>query len=220
MKKIAFWILTLIIIPNSIKAYECSNTDKERLQKLANNVSVSYEEYENNLYFLNVIFSGVSNEITISNDQRHEYLIYANLNNSYFGEVKSYGLDSGKNYTFSIYGTKKCIFQKLRTITIQIPSYNIYYKDNVCQNAREYYLCQKWMTANLSYEEFTKKVNDYISIRDNKKENNNDNSNEMKQFDFFQFYEKYYVPTFIMMIFILIILILLWIKENKKNNLK
>lgn len=215
MKKIAFWILTLIIIPNSIKAYECSNTDKERLQKLANNVGIAIEEQNDNKF--SATFTGVSKEIEIYNPIT--YLYNYNVSDDVFGETTINNLKPGNTYKFKIYGYSKCYYETLRTITVNIPTLNKYYDDQICQNAREYALCQKWVTSNLTYEEFTNKVNDYILNRDSKKDNI-DNDNNAKNFDFFQFYEKYYVPTFIAMICILIILILLWIRENKKNSFK
>ena len=217
MKKIIFSIFMLAtLIPISINAYECSNEDKERLQNLANNISVILEEQENGNFA--AIFSGVSTQLRIFNP--NNWLYYRNITGNEIGEVKIEDLNLGNTYQFQINSaTSICLVEKIRTITVNVPNKNPYYGDEVCNHAKDYSLCQKWTTVNMTHDEFVKKVNKYVEDSKNTNKGNNDiNSNEQK-FNFFEFYEKYYWPTFIGMICILGLLIFLWVKENKKNKL-
>lgn len=214
MKKIIFSTLMLIIlIPISIDAYECSNADRDRLQILANNVSVTLEEQGNGTF--NATFSGLSNELKIYSTTN--YLNYYNTLPTTIGETTIKNLKYGKIYQFRLSGYTKCYSNTIKNITVNIPNKNPYYGDEICNNAKDYSLCQKWADVNITYDEFTKKVNEYIE--NNKTNGNNTINQKNKKNNFFEFYEKYYWPTFIGMICILGLLIFLWLKENKKNKL-
>lgn len=216
MKKIVFCMISLLFVfPISIEAYECSGEDKERLQALSNNISITLEEQDDGN--IGVVFAGVSKSLRILNPQNWMY--YRNVSENEIGEVKISDLKQGTTYRFEISSASSvCLMEKFRTITINVPSINPYYNDKVCDNAKEYSLCQKWTTVSISYDEFVKKVNDYISSSNNSDTNIKENTID-KKFDFFTFYEKYYLVTFIGLICTLGILIFLWIKENKKNKL-
>lgn len=218
MKRIIFGVVMLmVIIPISVNAYECSNEDKERLQDLANNISASLEEQDNDKF--SVVFTGVSKQLRIFNP--NNWLYYRNITDNEMGEVRIDDLDLGNTYQFQINSaTSICLVEKIRTITVNVPNKNPYYGDEVCNNAKDYSLCQKWTTVNITHDEFVEKVNKYIkdSQNTNKNDYNNIDSND-KNFNFFELYEKYYWPTFIGMICIFGLLVFLWIKENKKNKL-
>lgn len=215
MKKVLFIIAILTLaIPIYSKAYQCSNSDMDYYQKLSDNVSPTIEEQENGTF--SVIFSGVSKSIRIYNTKNGAY--YWNLTPNFIGETRIDGLKLGETYSFEIYSFSEiCLLKKFRIITVNIPNKNPYYNDAICLNAKDYSLCQKWTTIDISYEEFVQKVNDYIKKNEDIKKDNN--TIETKKFDFFTFYQKYYWPTFIGMICILILLLILWFKENKKNKL-
>lgn len=214
-------VLTIFMFPISIKAYECSNADRERLQKLASNVSYILEEvdYENNIYF-DVIFTGVSDEIKIYSDDKN--VSYFNLSTEYISETESVRLSLGKTYIFEIKSKDVCFFETFRTITVNTPIYNIYYNDPICDNVKDYSLCQKWHdNSSITYDEFVQKVNNYKS--NNNKINDIINNNKDEEKDmyilFFNYYQKYYWYCLTGMILILVLLIYLWIKQNKKNKL-
>lgn len=215
MKKVLFIIAILTLaIPIYSKAYQCSNSDMDYYQKLSDNVSPTIEEQENGTF--SVIFSGVSKSIRIYNTKNGAY--YWNLTPNFIGETRVDNLNLGETYSFEIYTFSEiCLLKKFRIITVNIPNKNPFYDDEVCLNARDYSLCQKWATVNITHDEFVQKVNDYIKKNNNTKKDTN--SVDTKKFDFFTFYQKYYWPTFIGMICILSLLIFLWAKENKKNKL-
>lgn len=209
-------VISICLFPNLIKASECSNEDRARLQKFADNVTYTLEEMNDGSF--SISFYGVSDEIRIYNPDN--LLYYRNILNSEIGETVINNLKFGSKYRFIIQSASMtCLMDRFRTITINVPSKNPYYNDSICENAKEYKLCQKWENVNVSYEEFTNKVNEYIKQKQTKPNDNPIIENNKNNFDFFEIYNKYYWPTFIGMICLLILLIILWIKQNKKNKL-
>ena len=76
MRRIIFSLVIMVaMMPIIIDASECSNEDKERLQNLANNVSVILEEQENDKF--SAIFSDVSTQLRIFNP--NNWLYYRNI---------------------------------------------------------------------------------------------------------------------------------------------
>lgn len=221
MKRILYGlIIGFCLIPNIVNA-ECNPSDKERLQKLANNISVTLEEYEENggTYF-KATFTGLSKELRIYSDRKHFY--YYNYSNNVIDEVELH-VYSGRTYQFTVNGNSTCPYNNFRTITISIPSYNPYYKDQICDNASEYRLCQKWYQNDLSYDEFINDVNNYISNRQNNDSNGNNAGNSYDDyyfdFNFGRFYRLVYFPSLVVTIILMILLVIFWNKENKKNRL-
>ena len=220
MKRLIYiLIISICLFPNLIKAEECTNKDRTRLQKQADNVTYILEEYEEDgqTYF-KATFSGVSKEIRIFNNGT--LLSYYNLSDDFVNEIVVKRMIPGKKYIYDIYGSNNCFFTSLRKVTVNIPKINKFYNDEVCKGISDYLLCQKFNDLNLEYDEFLNKVNNY-KARKNIKKDNETISNEKNEnnFDFLKLYNKLYWPTFIGLICILILLIILWKKENKKNKL-
>lgn len=216
MRKIIFGVIVILIFPLCINADDCPNSYKERLQKLSNNISVVLEEQADGKIM--TTFSGLSDELKIYS--QIDYSNHYNTLDSEMGETIIKNLKNGKTYQFKVYGYSKCYNTIVRIITINTPNLNPYYGDEICNNALEYSLCQKWASVDMNYDDFKKNVSEYIK---NNKSNNsyNDDKNESnnKTISFLRFYEKYYWPTFAGLICILGLLVFLWVKENKKNKL-
>ena len=70
------------------------------------------------------------------------------------------GYQSGESIRYDFY-SKDCPSQVLASIRLNLPSYNSYYKDEVCKGVESYSLCQKWSSHNLSYEKFLERVTNY-----------------------------------------------------------
>lgn len=213
MKKVLFIIAILTLaIPIYSKAYQCSNSDMDYYQKLSDNVSPTIEEQENGTF--SVIFSGVSKSIRIYNTKNGAY--YWNLTPNFIGETRIDGLKLGETYSFEIYSFSEiCLLKKFRIITVNIPNKNPYYNDAICLNAKDYSLCQKWTTIDISYEEFVQKVNDYIKKNEDIKKDNN--TIETKKFDFFTFY-KNIIADFYWNDLYFILLLFYGLKKTKKIN--
>lgn len=222
MKRFLYCVfICIFFFPIFVKADDCSSVDRERLKKFANNVTFTLEEvdYNGNIYF-KMLFVGVSKEISIFD--QNTYLSHRNLSNDFISEVDIGFLKSGKSSIYRIRGNNVCSNYTFRTITVNVPKYNIYYNEPICSNARNYKLCQKWYdNSDLTYEQFKEKVKKYISENNSiKNENivNNDDKNDAYLI-FLEIYEKYYLITLLSLIIILSVLIYLWIKQNKKNKL-
>lgn len=214
MRRCILIVLLVLLFPFHIKAYECTSTDRERLQKLANNIDVTINEQDDGTFI--ATFTGVSNEIRIYD--LNDFVYYYNANYYELGELNIPYLRKNKIYQYKIYGNSVCNDSFFRTITLSIPNINPYYDEEICENAKGYSLCQKYVTVNYDYDEFVEKVTTYINHTKNndkisiKEDNNN-------SFDFLNFYDKYYWPIFIGVVCIFILLVILWIRENKKNRL-
>lgn len=220
MKRILYGlIIGFCLIPNIVNALECSTADRERLQKLANNISVAIEEYEENgdIGFV-ATFTGVSKDVRIFNNRVMYY--YRNDTNDYIGYFTVQPLYVGNVYEFTVNGNTTCVDYNFRTITINVPNYNQYYNDPICENAREYKLCQKWINnSDLSYEKFVSEVTDYI--QKHKKANNSGTTSttEMFYIDLERFYKTVYFPSLVVTLILVGLLIYFWSKKNKKNKL-
>ena len=156
-KKIKYLlILLLIMLPNSAKAI-CSSSDRARLKKIISNINISYdyEIVKNNAKF-SIKFSNLSPEIYFT-DQFGNYYTQYDANN----EIVLNNFSDGKSYTFTFYATNTCSREKISNLYVTTPTYNPYYKLSVCDNAREFELCQKWVSHSLTRDEFIDKVNEY-----------------------------------------------------------
>ena len=211
MRKVLFCLI--ILFPFCIKAYECSNEDRDRLQKLANNVSYMIDETSDNQYKL--ILTNLYEGLMVIDYNEN---IYVGINEQ--RDIYIENLLPMKTYKVSIKGSDKCFYENFRDITINTLAINKYYKDEICNEAKSYSLCQKHTYVNMEYEEFVKKVKEFIDTNNkNAKDKLIEEQVTNRKFSFFEFYEKFYWPIFASMVILLVILIILWIKENKKNRL-
>ena len=216
MKKFILIITLLFCFPTFISASSCSGVEWEVLQEMANNVTVTLEEVtdENGNISFSATFAGVSHELRIYNATT--VINYFPSVSEGFGEVRIDSLELGKTYSFRIQGLKSCFTKNFKTVTLNIPNYNPYYSDPLCDKARGYSMCQKWNKVDVSYDEFVNSVSKYI--QENKTTVTPD-YNEYQENTFFAFYQKYYWFCMGGLIIFLTLLVFLWIKQNNKNKL-
>ena len=216
MKRIALIITILLLFPTIVNGYECSNTDRENLKKLSNNIVYTIEDYteDDGTTKFRINFTGLSNK-TLLADER--YGLRYTSPSSEFGEISLDGFLMGVTYRFSIYGVDDCFNTKVRNITLTFPYYNNFYNDKLCLNAKEYKLCQKWVEKQYDYQTFKELMQKYIESIKDEKTINEDKSNSWDLF--YAIYKKYYWPSLITLVIVLGILIFLWIKGNNKNKL-
>lgn len=159
MKKISFLFVTLFLcfIPNNIKAY-CTSSDKAKLKKIVSNVNISYDyEIVNYKAKFKITFNNLTPDIYFKDPYGNIYRTYDLENN----EVVLYNYSDGNSYAFNFYGANSCGSEKISTLYVTTPTYNPYYQYSVCDNAREYELCQRWASHSLSRSEFIKSVKEY-----------------------------------------------------------
>ena len=153
--KYVIFLLLILIIPKKIDA-ACFTDDNARLKEIISNVNISYDyEIVNNKAIFSIKFTNVVPEIFFRDS----------LGNSYYGdennEVVLYNYPDGQSYTFAFYGLYDCSNNSVMIRYVNIPTYNAFYKLNVCKGAEEYKLCQKWVSHSLTRKEFIKNVEKY-----------------------------------------------------------
>lgn len=157
-RKLFIILVLFVVCPKNVKALLCENVDKVRYQDLAKNISYSYDAVEKNGNVkFTVTFSNIPEHFAIKNVNRNEWYSYKN------SELKIANLESNKNYRFDIYveSDDGCDNISLYTFNISLPYYNKYYTDSLCKGIEQYKLCQKWINAQYTYEEWKIQVNKY-----------------------------------------------------------
>lgn len=209
MKKfICFTVLLfLVLIPKNVFAV-CDDSEIIRLQRIANNVNISYLFDENTSKFT-IIITNLKNDIQIKD-------FYNNKNYNTNGEVNINNFSSGK-YTFKIYSKNKdCINYEITSRTINIPFYNNYYTNEECDNFKNKYYCSKWLKSDIDYSEWSSNVSKYKIVDIEQKETVSDTFMQKVFKKIQEIYLKYYyiiLPTFILMMIVIIY------RNNKKNSL-
>lgn len=208
-KKILFmFLLSIALLPVRVYAYTCSYIEQANLRKLASNVTAiyDYEEYSDNVSF-NVTLTNINSNIYIldtTNGFRYDY----NGGN----EITIKGYKPDQNIQYKIYPVQNdCLEDYLFTKYVNLPGFNKYYKDPLCNNNNNP-ICYKWKTNNLTYDEFVKMV----SKKDEETKEEDNKNVEITLFDkIFEFIMTYYLYMIIgIMIFILPISYLI----NRKKN--
>lgn len=150
-----FWLL--LLFPLSVKAANCDYQDMARYQKLASNINFSYDFVEAN--------NSVTFNITVSNMPVDLYIVDTFTGNQFSyqtvgaSETILYGYKPGANYKFNIVPyDEMCFGSVVLRKYINLPAFNAYYLDPVCNGAESFELCQKWVDHDLSYNEFVKQV--------------------------------------------------------------
>ena len=223
MKRIGYILVIMLtlLFCEQAKAIGCTNEEKELFQKYANNITYTIEpviDEENNSASFNLTFSGVYLKFrvvyTVESIDAANYLPGESGD---FSDVRLTDLEAGGMYVFQIKGVSRCYTHNFRTFTINLPKYNPYSNYDICKDAREYKLCQRWADVNVDYDTLVQKVNEYKESKkvvEEEKIKPTQNNNL-----FYEIYSKYYWYFLVALIIILSILIHLWIKEQKKNRL-
>lgn len=190
MKKYLVLLLftAFILFPTSTKALLCDNSLKIEYSQMAKNISVNYEyvESDNDITF-SVKFSNIPEGFSIED-------YYSGTTYSYNGPELIIPAEKSKSYVFNVYiPNTPCHMEVLYKHYITIPAYNSYYKDEICNDIRDYKLCNKWLNINISYDEWKSKVQKYKDSLAKK----TDNIIEEKKQGLFDiivgFYSEYYI---------------------------
>ena len=77
-----------------------------------------------------------------------------------------------KNYTVSIYPSDtKCGKTSLREFQVTVPIENPYYKMQICTENPDYFYCTQFLNIeNISRDDFTKGINEYINKKKSEEE--------------------------------------------------
>lgn len=222
MKKIVYlmMLISVYLFNNSvIKALTyggCEYSEISKLKSYVSNVNVSYDYYilDNSAYF----------NITINNIVPGIYFIDYLTSKTYYyddtfdGEITITGnRNTSGHYTFYS-ALNECYGIKLGSKYYNLPTYNIYYNDPLCDENRSYSLCQKWANVPYSYDKFSDMINKYNQSKEEIGINDSEDKVDYKKsyLDMFvEFYVKYY---YVLLLGIIGICITIMIISRRKNR--
>lgn len=190
MKKIivVFWALlvTTFIGIITVKA-ECGYAERNNYRSQANNMKFKYEIAEKTL-------EGNVDGEEVPVTQTYMKIYIYNLTEDLKLTVKdpeikktwNYTYDDVKdgviifdsedvsrviNYEFDVYAADEtCDTDELRISTLRVPKFNTYYYWEMCEETPEFYLCQKFIETDKTYEEFVSERDDYLKKLNNSAE--------------------------------------------------
>lgn len=215
---VLFFAMLLFFSNNCVCAYTyggCEYSEIARLKSIVSNINLSYDYYiyENTPYFTVTISNIVPGLYFVDSKTEKKY----NYTNSIDGEITINGYTSiGGTYNFysDLTGCKKV---KLGSKYYSFPYYNSYYTSDICLKNQTYSLCKKWTKVNITYEELSKKINEYNQQK-NKIEDSDQGSivyNKTILDYFVEFYVEYY---YIMLIGIILLCVTAMIITKRKNR--
>lgn len=209
MRYLKIFIYLIILSPLCVKGLVCDNTAKVRLQKLAQNITTSYDYVEQNgTVTFNITFLNLNSELYLVDTVNEKDIYYSDTS------LTLNGFESGKNYKFKVRSTDPfCSGSVLYYIYVTTPYFNPYYNDPICEGV-SYKYCNKWQKNDLSYDEFIENVQNYkkeiIVKPDNPK-------NTKGIFDYLiDFYVSYY---YIVLPIIILSIIIYIVVARKKDSL-
>ena len=208
--KILLFIIAFFTLIPSTNALMCDNSKKIYYQELAQNISVNYEYVEaNDDVTFTIKFSNIPDGFTI-------YDFYNNVRYEYQGPELIIPAEKNKSYKFNVYTNNvSCYLENLYNHYVTIPSYNKYYKDELCKGIEDYKLCSKWLNVTISYDEWKEQIIKYRNSFNIEKEQ--DNVFKKTLFDkIVDFYVDYYIVILISLIVISCVGIYLY---NRKHDL-
>lgn len=206
---LVFVLFLFLALPSKMSAL-CTTAQQADLQKIANNITYSYEYIESNDTF-NITLTNLDNRIYVKEDSKNK--IYRNVKNK---EITLGGYRSGDTITFSVYDPSYCVHSSLKIIYINLPLKNKYHNTELCKDISDFYYCNKWTQNNLTKKQMQEKVNEYKGINDTE-----DDQNVLEARNYFlekliEIYINYY---FIILPTIIVVCIFGMYKSYKKNKL-
>lgn len=236
MKKIIYFLLLIFLFSTkTLAASNCSYEEQRNLEQKASNIKASYEVKEKvmddvvvesevlptykvfNITILNItedLYVVVKNDV--SNNERT--IKYSQVKDGmYTFEWDS--LESVTNFTIEVYASDKtkCNGEKYKTLYLSTPRYNEFSKRAICDEMKDFYLCQEFVNfAEVDENTFITKIDKYKTGEVN--ETGEEVVNKTltnKMFEFLNEY-KYYIGGGI--IVILAIVVVIYRNNSKKNR--
>lgn len=232
--KIAKIILIILCIASiytytKVEAKEtCTIQEKNNLIQLAYNVKFDYELIDdkgeigsNKLFALTIsnLFDGIKIE-----DKAIIYRYEEDRETPGIVEMNEY-YESGKTYTFSIYGDDNSACQDVFLLkkTITIPKYNHYSEREECVGIEEFKLCQRWYAGSFTEEEFKSQVQKYKDALNTQPEKTQKEEKENIITHLLRLYVNNLIISIsltIILLLIILIIIIKIIRNRKKVKIK
>ncbi len=188
--KLLLLVVSFFIFAPSSKAYLCDNSTKVEYQEMAKNISVNYEYTESD--------DDVNFSIKISNIPT-DFIVLDVINNKKYysssnsSEILIENVSKNTSYRFDISKNEiACGSIVFYSHYINIPAYNKYYKDAICEGIEDYKLCNKWLNVTISYDEWKNKIIEYKNSL-NKEEEIPEEKEKSWMEKIIEFYSNYYM---------------------------
>lgn len=212
MKKILIVLLFFVSYLNVYAVDNCTSGEMARLKELAKNVEFKYnykfeninEEYHELWVQYNFEILNYSDDLKIYLNNKNNVVDINTFKDRYFL--------LGDKTTFYIYSytNNSCTDELLRTVNINLPSYNEYYYFNKekCSNYPDFEFCKEFMNvSNYSFAEIDEKFAEYI--KDDKTPDLSQKSN----------YKLYIIIAGTLLVFIIVVFVLVIKKIKMKDEL-
>lgn len=188
------------LLPGKIYAL-CDNSELAGLKELASNINVSYKyKIQNSDATFDISLDNVFSKMFLQDKNGNRY--YSNLTDNN-NQIVFYNYPDDTSYSFDIYANGgECNGRYLHTVYANTPKYNPFYTFSICDNAKEYKLCQRWTKHSLSSSEFKKNVENYIAERDKIVEIEKDETAISYILDFVRNYYMYIIVGIVLIIVI------------------
>jgi hypothetical protein len=212
MKKllIMFGFLSFFFVTDLVNAASCEYSELARLKLSASNISISYDyvyDIESDDVKFSIRFDNLVNNIFIE-DYKGNVYIYNGENSLVLNDY-----EDGNKYKFIIStDTTNCLNKVLNVVYVNLPKYNSFYNDEVCEKAKDYYMCQMWYQHDLTEKEFVAKVEKYLNENNG---NNGEKPDEVIDSIISFILEYYYYFIGLSVIIVLIIIIFFKSKEEE-----
>ena len=215
LKKVLLLLLICFFANISFVCADCSDEELSKLKEIANNVNIVYEYqgeaagafgYEDGTF--DVIITNIVDDIYIR-DEFYNY-VFNTSNADSDGKIVLKSYVSG-NHVFKIYA-QNCD-KLLRVIELNIPRYNPYSEDPLCEgiSGDDLDVCNKWYKYDLEYDDFKKAVEEY-----KKDSNKNGIADEENIFNnIFDFFSKNILYILISVVIIGSIVVIVIVKRKR-----
>lgn len=210
-KYIIFSILMFLFITPSANASICGKSDLLRVKGDANSVTINYElvpgdEFGNISGLFDLKINGITDDlIIIEQTSGRTYTSKSNVN----GVITIENV-SGENFIFKLY-YQKCDNKLMRTIRLNLPKYNYYSNNKLCEGISEEELdiCGKWYQGELNDDIFKQKIEEYQKSLEEKKQQEEKENTIFKQIvDFLLDYYLYIIITIVIIVIITMMIVL------------
>ena len=207
-------LLFLLFPIKSLAKYEiidsrCTDKLKSSLKSDANDVTYRLsKEIKKDKVTYKLIFYNITKDMYLSD----------NNNKKYTSNVIS-DLAPGTKLQIVIYASNStyCEGFKILTKMINVPYYNKYYKEDICNGYENYYLCKENSNVNLTEEQFKNKMSEYIKSIEEREKEEIKPQEEIAKLDIIGFILQYKY-FFIGGITLIGIVVLIIIINNKRKN--
>lgn len=223
MKNIKYMLITIIFLFINIFYVNASCTSEEiqELKDLAKDIKITYKHKGKVITDEGVFYNLF--DIKVKNIDNDMYVSVDN-GNMILNPVESEIVETFNNGTwnFDVY-SNKCE-EKINTIKVYIPRFNVYSLDPLCEgiDGDDFALCGKYYEYDVKYDNFVARVKHYratYKIDDSKEVEKEENRVEMVFNYILEFIVKYKLYIIISAVVILItIVITIIIKKNKKRG--